>query len=219
MLTGVRWLEELWQDLRFGARLLVKQPGFTMIAVLALSLGIGANSTIFSFFNGILLRPLPFQQPERLMLLDELATNRGGASLGVSWPNYLDWRAQNQVFTDVGASQDITFTLTGAGEAEELPGAMASDGLFELLGVAPLLGRTISPKENQPPRDRVVILSYGLWHRRFGGDPQVVGRTITLVNRAWKSSASCRPTSSFPQRLNFGSRWRTMQGGHARCMD
>src|SRR5262245_57843558 len=90
---GVRWLEELWQDLRFGARMLLNKPGFTLIALITLALGIGANTVVFSFFNGILLRPLPFQQPERLVLLDEIATNRGGVSLGVSWPNYLDWRA------------------------------------------------------------------------------------------------------------------------------
>jgi putative ABC transport system permease protein len=110
---GVRWIEEIWQDLRFGARMLLNKPGFTLIADVTLALGIGANSVIFSFFNGILLRPLPFQQPERLVLLDEIATNRGGASLGVSWPNYLDWRAQNQAFSDLGCYQDITFTLTG----------------------------------------------------------------------------------------------------------
>src|SRR4030095_14257573 len=97
---GVRWIEEFLQDIRFGARMLLNKPGFTLIAVITLALGVGANSVIFSFFNGILLRPLPFQKPERLVLLDEIATNRGGASLGVSWPNYLDWRAQNQVFSD-----------------------------------------------------------------------------------------------------------------------
>src|SRR5215470_18204868 len=178
---GMRRLEELWQDLRYGARMLLNNPGFTLIAVVTLALGIGANSVIFSFFNGVLLRPLPFQQPERLVLLDEIATNRGGASLGVSWPNYLDWRAQNHVFSDLGGYQDITFTLTGVGDAEELPGAMASDRLFELLGVAPQLGRTFTPEENQPAHHHVVILSHGLWRRRFGGDPKIVGGTITFV--------------------------------------
>src|SRR5262245_45406184 len=147
---GMRWFENFWQDIRFGARMLLNKPGFTLIAVITLALGVGANSVIFGFFNGILLRPLPFQQPEQLVLLDEIASKRGAASLGVSFPNYLDWRAQNQVFSDLGGYQDITFTLTGVGDAEELPGAMASDRLFELLGVAPQLGRTFTPEENQP---------------------------------------------------------------------
>jgi hypothetical protein len=109
---GLRWIEDMWQDLRFGARMLLSKPGFTLIAVITLALGIGANSVIFSFFNGVLLRPLPFERPDRLVLLDEVATNREGVSLGVSWPNYLDWRAQNQVFSDLGCYQDITFTLS-----------------------------------------------------------------------------------------------------------
>src|SRR5262245_10478093 len=182
---GVRWLEELWQDLHYGSRMLATNPGFTAVAVITLALGIGANSVIFSFFNGVLLRPLPFQRPERLVLLDEIATNREGVSLGVSWPNYLDWRAQNQVFSDLGIYQDITFTLTGSGDAEELSGAFTSERLFETLGVAPRLGRTFTPEEYQMGRHRAVILSHSLWQRRFGGDPSISGKAITLVNRPW----------------------------------
>jgi predicted permease len=216
---GVRWLEELWQDLRFGARMLLNKPGFTLIAVITLGLGVGANTVIFSFFNGILLRPLPFQQPERLVLLDEIATSRGGASLGVSLQNYLDWRAQNRVFSDLGVYQDITFTLTGAGDAEELPGTFTSYRLFELLGVAPQLGRTFTPEEMQPACHRVVILSHGLWQRRFGGDPKILGRAITLVDRAWVVVGVMPPGFKFPAAAEFwmplahGQRWpRSMYG-------
>jgi putative ABC transport system permease protein len=216
---GVRWLENFWQDIRFGARMLLNKPGFTLIAVITLALGIGANNVIFSFFNGILLRPLPFQEPERLVLLDEIATNRGGASLGVSWPNYLDWRAQNQVFSDLGCYQDITFTLTGVGDAEELSGAFISDRLFEALGVAPQLGRAFTPEENQPGRNRVAILSYGLWRRRFGGDQKILGKTITLVNRAWVVVGVMPPGFKFPGAADFwiplahGQGWpRSMHG-------
>ena len=216
---GLRWLENCWQDIRFSARMLLNNPGFTLIAVITLALGVGANSVIFSFFNGILLRPLPFQQPERLVLLDEIATSRGGASLGVSLQNYLDWRAQNRVFSDLGVYQDITFTLTGAGDAEELPGTFTSYRLFELLGVAPQLGRTFTPEEMQPARHRVVILSHGLWHRRFGGDPKILGRTITLVNRAWVVVGVMPPGFKFPAAAEFwmplahGQRWsRSMHG-------
>jgi putative ABC transport system permease protein len=216
---GVRWLENFWQDIRFGTRMLLNKPGFTLIAVITLALGVGANSVIFSFFNGILLRPLPFQQPEQLVLLDEITSKRGAASLGVSFPNYLDWRAQNQVFSDLGGYQDITFTLTGVGDAEELPGAMASDRLFELLGVAPQLGRTFTPEENQPAHHHVVILSHGLWRRRFGGDPKIVGGTITFVNRAWVVVGVMPPGFKFPAAAEFwiplahGPSWpRSMHG-------
>jgi len=216
---GLRWLENCWQDIRFSARMLLNNPGFTLIAVITLALGVGANSVIFSFFNGILLRPLPFQQPERLVLLDEIATSRGGASLGVSLQNYLDWRAQNRVFSDLGVYQDITFTLTGGGDAEELPCTFTSYRLFELLGVAPQLGRTFTPEEMQPARHRVVILSHGLWHRRFGGDPKILGRTITLVNRAWVVVGVMPPGFKFPEAAEFwmplahGQGWpRSMYG-------
>ncbi len=216
---GVRWIEDLWQDSRFGARMLLNKPGFTLIAVVTLALGIGANSVIFSFFNGVLLRPLPFQRPEQLVLLDEVATSRGGVSLGVSWPNYLDWRAQNRVFSDLGCYQDITFTLTGGGDAEELSGAFISDRLFESLGVAPQLGRAFTPEENQPGRNRVVILSHGLWQRRFGGDQKILGKKITLVNRAWVVVGVMPPGFKFPGAVDFwtplahGAGWaRSMHG-------
>jgi putative ABC transport system permease protein len=200
---GWAWLERLGQDLRFGLRMLRKNLGFSLVAILTLALGIGANSTIFSFFNGVLLRPLPYQEPERIVLLDEVATKRGGGSLGVSFTNYLDWRAQNQVFSEVGGYHRITFTLTGAGEAEELPGAMASAGLFSLLGVPPLLGRTFTPEEDQRGRGNVVMLGYGVWQRRFGGDPKIVGRTITLVNGAWEVVGVMPPDFKFPAEAEF----------------
>lgn len=200
---GLPMLETLWQDLRFGLRMMRKNPGFSFVAVLTLALGIGANSTIFSFFNGILLRPLPYQEPERIVLLDEIAMKRGGGSLGVSFTNYLDWRAQNQVFSEVGGYHSITFTLTGAGDAEELPGAMASAGLFTLLGVAPLLGRTFTPEEDQRGRSNVVMLGYGVWQRRFGGDPQIIGRTVTLVGGAWEIVGVMPPGFKFPAGAEF----------------
>src|SRR5262249_32675771 len=211
--------ENYWQDIRFGARMLLNNPGFTLIAVITLALGVGANSVIFSFFNGILLRPLPFQQPEQLVLLDEIASKRGAASLGVSFPNYLDWRAQNQVFSDLGGYQDITFTLTGVGEAEQLTGAMASDRLFELLGVAPQLGRTFTPEENQPAHHHVVILSHGLWQRRFGGDPKIVGGAGPFVNpagggrRGNAPRVTGSPAAEFWIPLAHGPGWpRSMHG-------
>jgi putative ABC transport system permease protein len=199
---GMR-MESLWQDLRFGVRMLLKQPGFTLIAVLTLALGIGANTTLFSFFNGVLLRPLPYPQAERLVVLDEIATQRGGGSLGVSFANYLDWRAQNQVFAEIGGYHSITFTLTGVSQAEELAGAMASHGLFNALGIAPLLGRTFTPEEDQRGRAKVVILSHGVWQRHFGGDPQIIGRNVTFFNSPWQVVGVMPPAFRFPAGADF----------------
>ncbi len=200
---GWSWLEALGQDLRFGLRMLRKNPGFSFIAILTLALGIGASTTIFSFFNGVLLRPLPYAEPERLVVLDEFAVRSGSESLGVSFTNYLDWRAQNQVFTEVGGYHNITFTLTGAGEATELAGAMASHGLFQLLGVAPLLGRTFTPEEDQRGRGNVVILSHGVWQRHFGGDSQIIGRNITFGSSPWQVVGVMPPAFHFPNGVEF----------------
>jgi putative ABC transport system permease protein len=192
-----------WQDLRYGARRLRKQPGFTLIAVVTLSLGIGASTTIFSFFNGVLLRPLPYAEPERLVVLDEFAARSGGESLGVSFSNYLDWRAQNQVFTEIGGYHHITFTLTGVSEATELSGAMASHGFFQLLGVAPLLGRTFMPEEDQRGRGNVVILSHGVWQQYFGSDPQIIGRNVTFFASPWQVVGVMPPAFRFPNGVDF----------------
>ena len=177
-------MKNVWQDVRYGARSLLKKPGFTFVAVLTLALGIGANSTIFSFVNAILLRPLPYAQPERLVNLDENSSKQGVASMGVSFPNFQDWREQNKSFEDIAAYGEDTYTLTGGGaEPEQLPGARISSGLFEILGVQPLMGRTFRAEEDRPDNDTVVILSYGLWQRRFGGNPNVIGQSITMGNR------------------------------------
>lgn len=182
-------IRDLLQDARYGARMLRKSPGLTSVAVLSLALGIGAISTIFSFTNGIMLRPLPYNDPERLVLLDETALKRGISSMGVSFPNFLDWRQQSQSFEDIACYDTGGFAIAGGGpgggaEPEQLKGAFVSQGLFEILGVAPILGRTFSADEDQPDHDQVVILSYGLWQRRFGADPNILGKTILLNNRS-----------------------------------
>jgi len=180
-------IRDLWQDTRYGARMLRKSPGLTLVAVLSLALGIGAISTIFSFVNGIMLRPLPYHDPERLVLLDETALKRGIASMSVSYPNFLDWRQQNNVFEDIACYDTSGFAMaggaSGSSEPEQIKGAFVNQGLFEILGVAPILGRTFTADEDQPDHDLVVILSYGLWQRRFGGDPNVLGQTLSLNNR------------------------------------
>ena len=192
-------METLWQDIRYGFRMLWKNPGFTVVAVLALALGIGANSTIFSFVNGILLRPLPYQQPERLVLLEETSKKENSASIGVSFPNFLDWREQNRVFEDIAAYVENSYTLVGGGEPEQVKGASVSSGLFEIVGVAPMMGRTIRPEEDRPDSDTVVILSHGLWQRRFGAASDIVGQTISLNNRSRTVIGVMPPGFKFPE--------------------
>jgi putative ABC transport system permease protein len=192
----------LWQELRYGARMLMKQPGFTLIAVCTLALGIGATSTIFSFINGILLRPLPYQEAERLVLLDEISSKLPG-SFDVSYPNFQDWRVMNQVFTGVAAYLGSDFTLTGSGEPERLQGNEISYDTFETLGVAPLLGRNFSAAEGQPGQDAVVMLSHGLWTQRFGARPEVIGQTINLSNRTRAIIGVMPPGFQFPNRAEL----------------
>jgi putative ABC transport system permease protein len=192
-------MKTLWQDARYGLRMLLKKPGFTLTAVITLALGIGATSTIFSFVNGILLRPLPYQDSERLVSVDETAPKRGIASMGISPPNFLDWREQNRVFTGIAAYDDGGYSLTGSGEPEQFSGASISYNTFEILGVAPILGRTFTAEEDRPGNDLVVILGHGLWERRFGAKPEVVGQKITLNNRIRTVIGVMPPDFKFPE--------------------
>ncbi|HEV2913008.1 MAG TPA: ABC transporter permease [Pyrinomonadaceae bacterium] len=179
---GVQFMEELWQDLRYGARMLFRKPGFTSIAVLTLSLGIGANTAIFTVVDAALLRGLPYRDADRLVQVWE--TRRVGEikQLDASYPDYLDWGRQPEVvegicgYTGWGGS----FTLTGRAEPERIEGARVTASFFSVLGVAPLLGRTFLPDEDRPQAERTVILSYGLWQRRFGADPNIVGQSLML---------------------------------------
>jgi len=173
-------IADLWQDLRFGARMLVKQPGFNLIAVLTLALGIGANTAIFSVVNGVLLRPLPFTEPERILSVWATDAKRGQDRRVVSYPNFADWRAQQSFFERIAGYEGANVTLTGMGAPEQLRGLDASADLFPLLGVPTLLGRWFSEQEAQANDATPVLISEGLWQRRFGADAQIVGRTITL---------------------------------------
>ncbi|MGH9935196.1 MAG: ABC transporter permease, partial [Blastocatellia bacterium] len=160
--------------------MLVKQPGFTFIAVLTLALGIGANTAIFSIVNAVLLRPFPYRAPERLVILRERVSG-GGAGFSPSYPNFADWRAQNTVCDSmVAVRQNESFNFTGAGEPERLQGRRVSAEFFSTLGVQPLVGRDFLAEEDRPSATPAVILSYGLWQRRFGNDPSIIGKQLTL---------------------------------------
>src|SRR5437867_2556493 len=175
---------DLAQDLRYGLRTLLKNPGFAIVAVSALALGIGANSAIFSVVNAVLLRPLPFKNPEQLVMVWENATHLGFPKNTPSPPNFIDWQRQNTVFTGMAAMAERSFNLTGVGEPERLDGRRVSANLFDLLGVPALLGRTFVPDDDRPGT-HVVLLSYSLWQRRFGSDPSVIGRALTLNGESY----------------------------------
>src|SRR3954447_13291827 len=175
---------DLSQDVRYGARMLLKNPGFTVIAVLALALGIGANSAIFSVVNTLLLRPLPYKNPDQLVVIWENATHLGFPKNTPSPANFLDWQKQATVFAGMGAFAEKTFNLTGVGEPERLEGRRVSANLFDLLGVKPVIGRNFVPEEDKPGT-KVALLNESLWKRRFGSDPSVIGRALNLNGESY----------------------------------
>ncbi|MGH9766200.1 MAG: ABC transporter permease, partial [Blastocatellia bacterium] len=191
---------DIWQDLRYGARMLLKNPGFMAVAVFTLALGIGANVAIFSVVNAVLLQPLPFAEPDRLVWAWGNIRN-GGNRASVSPLDYLDYRAQNTTFEQFAATFSIpTFVnLTGGGAPERLEGRVATGNFFQALGVNAALGRTFLPENEKSGNERVVALSHGLWQRRFGGDPSIVGKTLTLDGKKYEVLGVMPPSFKFPQ--------------------
>ena len=175
----------LLSDLRHSLRQIVKNPGFFAVAVAALALGIGANTAIFSAVEAVLLRPLPYFQPDRLVMVWEDSSFIGFPHNTPAPANYLDWKAQNTVFSDMAARQGSSMSLTGDGAPEQLFGQRTTPNFFDVLGVQPAIGRVFTPEEDKA-KEQVVLLSYGLWQRRFGGDKSIVGRSILLNNTQTK---------------------------------
>ncbi|MGH9796190.1 MAG: ABC transporter permease, partial [Candidatus Acidiferrales bacterium] len=168
-------------DLLYSLRLLRKSPGFTLAAMLTLALGIGANAAVFSILNAVMLRPLPFPEPERLVRLWESNPQRGWPFFSASQPNFLDWRERNRSFERLAASSGWTFNLSGVDEPERISGLRVSHDFFPLLGAQPALGRNFLPEEDAAGASaRVVLMTHGLWQRRFGADPAIVGKTVRL---------------------------------------
>jgi predicted permease len=176
-------MDTLLQDLRYGLRMLRKSPGFTLVAAITLALGIGANTAIFSVVNGVLLRPLPYPDAGRLVMVYE--STRDFRKNSIAYPNFLDWRRENHSFTGIAAFRGDDFILTGAGKPEHLSGEYVSASLFSVLGVRPLLGRGFLPQEDQQGAGGVVMLGYGLWQRRFGGTRSILGKSLTLNARSY----------------------------------
>src|SRR5262245_36694021 len=178
-------MQTLLQDLRYGARMLWKRPGFTSIAVITLALGIGANTAIFSVIDTLMLRPLPFREPDKLLQVWETDVKRGDNEKDASYPNFADWRDQNQVFEQIAIYSGRTYNLAGAAEPERIEGAIVSPAFFPLLGVKPMLGRVLGPEEDHPNIVFSAVMSERLWRRRFNSDPQILSRTISLNTKAF----------------------------------
>ncbi len=173
-------MQTLWQDVRYSARMLLKRPAYTLIAVITLALGIGANAAIFSIINDVLLRSLPYPEPDRIVTLWESNTKENIARDDVSPANFLDWRERQQVFSDIAFANPNSLEYAGSDEPEVIRAAAVSKGFFQVFGAGALYGRTFLPEEYEVGKNQAVVLSHGIWQRRFGGDANIVGRTLTL---------------------------------------
>jgi putative ABC transport system permease protein len=193
-------MNSLLHDLRYAVRALRRNPGFTIVAVLTLAIGIGANTAIFSVVNAVLLKPLSFPQPERLVqVYDGSAGTRGTASP----PNFVDWRRENSVFEEMAAYTRTAPALTGVGDARRVAGSVVTAGFFPVLGTAPMLGRAISEADAVAGQERVVLLSHGLWQRHFGADPEILGRTVLLDGREFAVIGVMPPGFEYPAGAEF----------------
>ncbi|HJU65113.1 MAG TPA: ABC transporter permease, partial [Gemmatimonadaceae bacterium] len=193
-------MSDIRQDVRFATRTLARSPGFAGLAVLCIALGIALTTTIFSWVNSILLRPLPYERADQLVAIYARHSARGVTGANIAYNDYLHWRNQNRTFSRIGMWTWNTLTLSGDGESERLEGAEVSSNLFAVLGVRPLLGRHFVPADEQPGGNRVVMLGYGVWQRRYGGDPSIVGRSITADGNSFTVIGVMPRGFAFPDR-------------------
>jgi putative ABC transport system permease protein len=191
-------METLLRDIRYGVRGLLKRPGFTAIALVALALGIGANTAIFTLVNAVLLRPLPFAEPDRLVWVWGNIRN-GGNRASVSPLDFLDYRQQNNTFEEFAASFSVRLNYTGGGEPERLEGSAVTGNYFQALGAKPAFGRTFLLENEKPGNDQVAVLSYSLWQKRFAGDPAIINKTITLDGKSFAVLGVMPPDFSMPR--------------------
>ncbi len=202
-------MDTFLQDVRYGVRMLAKSPGFTAVAILTLTLGIGANTAIFSVINAELLRPLPYPHSDRLVNVATTNSKLHSGDGAVSYPDFADWRSQSHVFDGMAAYTDATAALTGQDNPAHLLGVNMSDNTFDLLGATPALGRTFLPDEDQP-HHFVIVLSDQMWRNQFGADPNILGRTIRLDGDAYTVVGVMPPNFRFPLRREPSQFWTTM---------
>jgi putative ABC transport system permease protein len=204
-------MEMFWQDIRYGVRMLLKAPSISIVATIALALGIGANTAIFSVVNSVLLRPLPFANSEQLMNIWETDSVRGTQRGSASYPNFADWREQNHVFEHVSTYRNSDFIMTGRGESTRLQGAVVNADLFPLLGVTPLIGRGFLPAEDNPGESgRVVLLSQSLFHKRFNSDPNIVNQSMVLDGKNYTIVGVMPGAFQFPVQNDPVELWTTV---------
>jgi predicted permease len=202
-------MNHLFQDLRLSLRQVFKNPGFTAVAIVTLALGIGANTAIFSVVNAVLLRPLPFKDPDRLVRVWHSPPAKsfpGIDKFSVSAANYIDWKHENHVFEQMGIYSGRSLTLTGLAQPQQVTASTVSDGFFETLGVQPMLGRVFAPEEDQPGRN-VVVLSYRFWQEHFGSNPNVVGTNVTMDGQNFQIAGVMPEAFRFPE---FAEMWVPM---------
>jgi predicted permease len=208
-----RWpsVEDFLMDFRISLRMLLKNPGFTAAAVLTLALGIGANTALFSVIDAVLLRPLPFHDPSRLVAVHSVDIKDSSQGGEISYPAFLDWRSRSHSFAAMSVWNTSHFTYTGGDQPESIPGAMVSANLFSALGVWPVLGRGFVLDEDQPAADQLpVILSYEFWQTHFGGDPNILGRALTLDNQNYSVVGIMPARFQFPVQRDRVELWITM---------
>jgi len=189
------------QDLRHGIRMLLQRPAFTIVALLALALGIGANTAIFSVVHAVLLRPMPYPDADRLMTVWDDNSRMGWPRDVTGYTTYTDWKAEGSAFESMAIYRNSGPTLTGEQEPQRLQGAVVSPELFQVLGVAPMLGRKIQPGEDKEGAPAVVVLSYAFWQRQFGGDAAVIGKTLQINETPTTVIGVMPPDVRFPGRM------------------
>src|SRR5258708_6483366 len=208
---GWLWLEELLHDLRYGARMLRNNPGFTLVAVLTLALGIGANTALFSVIDAVLLRPLPFHDPDRLVAIRAVDLRDATHGGEISYPAFLDWRSRSSSFEAMSVWNTIDLTYTGGDQPESVRSAVVSANLFSMLGVLPTLGRGFTLDEDQPGREQLpVVLSYEFWQTRFAGHPTVLFPALTFDNGKYSVVGVMPAHFQFPVQRERVELWTTM---------
>ena len=196
---GMLWLDELWQDVKYGTRTLLKHPGFAVLAVTTLGLGIGANTAIFSVINGVLLKPLPYAESERLVLIRQATPGNGQADVGVSIKELYEYREQLSSFQGLVEFHTMNFDLLNRGEPDRVDTGVVSANFFDVLGIEAALGRTFLDKDDDEGAEAVLVLSHSYWRSKFGGDANIIGQVFEMNDRPHTVVGVLPPVPHYPR--------------------